>query len=153
MSSGSGRGAGYLSSLGGLRVRAARVPEPGREAEITPAPGKCGADVIGHYANRVRTVGFGYVEERHAGRWVGGPFLSIGELLTSLALTYGSLGHVCYACVADAVPAMAEQIDSGAICAAIRCDQISDGRCPCCRGAFCKECLEPAGRERGFIML
>ena len=46
MSSGSGRGAGYLSSLGGLRVRAARVPEPGREAEITPAPGKCGADVI-----------------------------------------------------------------------------------------------------------
>lgn len=117
----------------------------------------CDAALFRHYDNLVRTVGFGYVEERHAGRWVEGPFLSIGELLTSLALTYGSLGHVCYACVADAVPAMAEQIDSGAICAAIRCDQISDGRCPCCRGAFCKECLEPAGRERwrerGFIML
>lgn len=101
------------------------------------------------YAGLVRTQGFGYLEHMQGYRVdVDGPFISIGKLLMSLAKARkdegkGTLSHVCYGCVIQAVPAAAEHISAGAICETVRCWGMSAGKCPCCQGGFCQECSMP----------
>lgn len=101
------------------------------------------------YAGIVRTQGFGYVEYRQCyDQDVDEPFLSVSKLLTSLARTRkdkgkGTLSHVCYECVIQAVPAAAEHISAGAICETVRCWGMPTGKCPCCQGSFCRECSMP----------
>jgi hypothetical protein len=108
------------------------------------------------YAGIVRTQGFGYLEHRQGYDVdVDGPFISIGKLLMSLAKARmdegkGTLSHVCYVCVIQAVPAAAENISAGAICETVRCWGTSAGKCPCCQRSFCRECSMPqALKDRG----
>jgi hypothetical protein len=97
------------------------------------------------HAGIVRTQGFGYLETGQ-GKYVSvdGPFLSVGELLTSLSLDRGeTLSHACRACVIRAVPAAAAHISAGAICETKGCSGTPAGTCPCCQGSFCRMCSMP----------
>ncbi len=114
----------------------------------------------------VRTVGFGYrfaglrrplygntAWEIQAGRIVGQrdgasemtsePSLRMPhtKLLQTLDATHDGLLHVCFSCLARAVPETAERIATGAVCETPGCVGPPSGRCPCCHGAFCESCL------------
>ena len=106
------------------------------------------------YAGVVRTQGFGYLEPKQCYDVdVDGPYISVGKLLMSLAKARkdegkGALGHVCYGCVIQAVPAVAEHISAGSICETVRCWGWSAGKCPCCQGSFCRECSTPEALKK-----
>lgn len=92
----------------------------------------------------VPTVGFGYLkhlDERE--RRVAGPFFYIYKLISSLASSRGDLRHVCYPCVASAVPVTADRIITGVVCESPLCGAPSRARCRCCGSAFCEQCLTP----------
>lgn len=101
----------------------------------------------GGYDGIVRTQGFGYMEYYQGYDMdVDGPFLSVGKLLTSVALAHkdkGALSHVCYGCVIQAVPVAVNYISAGTICETVRCWSMSAGKCSCCQRGFCHECSTP----------
>jgi hypothetical protein len=88
----------------------------------------------------VPAVGFGYLEHHER---VTGPFFYTYKLISSLASSNGDLHHVCYSCVASAVPVTADRIITGAICESPCCSAPSKARCRCCRSGFCEQCLTP----------
>jgi hypothetical protein len=101
----------------------------------------------------VPVVGFGYLEYRQPPRRsfgtprpeerVTGPFFYTSKLISSLASSHGDLRHVCYPCVAAAVPGAADRIIAGAMCESPHCSALSKARCRCCRSGFCEQCLTP----------
>lgn len=115
-----------------------------QRCDVVPAWG-------GGHGGVVRTRGFGYLEQgRRYNTDVEGPFLSVGKLLRSLALTcQRSLSHVCYRCVTQAVPVTAEYVSAGAICETVRCWSAPAGKCPCCQGGFCQKCSMPQVLQQG----
>jgi len=110
-------------------------------------------DIVRQSVGLVSTEGFGYLEQG-AGRNidVGGPFLILGKLLTSLTLDRGEgLIHACHGCVIRAVPAAVARICAGTLCESVRCRNVSAGTCPCCHGGFCQECSVP-GVEKQWLL-
>jgi hypothetical protein len=115
----------------------------------------------------VRVAGFGYVNRvwdyryrhlnlNHYDGGAYGPFLYLNELLVSLASAHGlrhrngagPVRHLCWPCLATAVPDTAQRIASGLMCETPKCVNDPCERCRCCRGAFCEQCLtliRPAG--------
>jgi hypothetical protein len=94
--------------------------------------------------------GFGYLH-RDMDRRVCGPFLYLSELLSTMAVARGlhykrcevPVGHLCFACVAAAVPATVERIANREICESPGCADRPHETCGCCGGSFCEGCLTP----------
>jgi hypothetical protein len=94
--------------------------------------------------------GFGYLH-RDMDRRACGPFLYLSELLSSIAVARGlhyergsvPVTHLCFACVADAVPVTVERIANHEICESPGCTDRPSETCRCCSSPFCANCVTP----------
>jgi hypothetical protein len=66
-----------------------------------------------------------------------GPFIGVGKVLRVLTSIHGSLEHVCWRCIAAAVPVTVDGIASGSCCELPNCAERTNGRCDCCQRALC----------------
>jgi hypothetical protein len=92
--------------------------------------------------------GYGYLH-RDMNRRICGPFLYLSELLSTIAVTKGlhyqrglvPATHLCFACVAAAVPATAERLANHEICESPGCTDRPSKICACCGNSFCADCV------------
>ncbi len=82
-----------------------------------------------------------------------GPFLHLNDIMPQLtSLVGGDLRHVCCSCVSGALPAAAVAIASGLACERPGCGNMTDSRCRCCRGAFCREHVAPTKSAPSMLL-
>jgi hypothetical protein len=74
-----------------------------------------------------------------------GPFVSVSKLLGHLSSINGGVRHVCWSCVASAIPEVAEGVVDGTLCEFPFCGQQSETNCRCCGFGYCKIHAGPAG--------
>jgi hypothetical protein len=90
----------------------------------------------------VTTVGFGY-GALHVSSTPPLRHVCTHELWVVIGERHGSLEHACWSCVLGFLPAFADRLASGTICAAFLCNGEPKARCRCCGAAFCSECMAP----------